>query len=993
MTKCLKLLTRNKKEIEEIFAITPTLRGKYFDQTHSSMDLIQRATQRKVSESIFITEFAAEKDTIGPRIYIILGEPGSGKSEFCEKLSRSLDERLFHVVHIRSDELNPYIMYSRLIENAIKTLPEESIEDLEITSFQEKRANVEKRFQGEEREAYARSIAWRSLGDSYSKGTLDRPKNKTIEREFVEDIAGRLLEKITAWMLQPTPEKLEDQKQEFADPDYVKEKLRELNWEGRESSREISRTINDAILRGLLRETEVSPEIVGSLVRQLADNLNQKAGKRLVLVIDDLSAVQIVSKYVFNLVERFEGNFDAILGFTPGVLTEIEEKYGIGREDRTSSVSDRIGDRIYTTTKDNIPVMFLDKPGNCVRLAAKYLKLLKDKPNFDKKCLEFTSLELFPFNHHFIKRIFEALELGKKTQRHLLIAIKKLVEGSISDLRAPCFHIDKISGMLSPDSGLPIDGSERSLYPDLAVLAEWYGEKHDGKLFLEVKALQAFDFKLSSVPPKLVSEDKKWVMFHLYSAFAPGLQELLQKEKVERKIDAKQITSELASINVTLSKWGKGEKLSPAQVENNITYLKKGYEKLLKHIDFRTRPLTVLGKIHNEKYFMKRRGAVPLVVENLDSGETIGVTIERILDNAGVAHKIAQIGYLDSIGHLDTSSIEEIFTTLGVGYFEEQIDAFNKDIKSQLNEELRDATIEDMVLAMARLLFVFANPKYIGESNCQTEFLNFLKEQTKSELKWIPEDLEELKSSIGHTEEEKGIFGFSKQICDLCREAFMLRESVLDFGKFSSSWDKISERDLLDLFKYGYRPEREIVVSDGKAELPFVTIFDRFSLLTKSLYSRKFRKAKEALIDEKKSEVELFQGIIDEITDEQEVVELVERLHFLGEVIPEASMKALIKEAYDMVRDDEKKLGHTEARKFSEKIVSLDTGETFQFFDFLYTIHRLKSNTFYQVVQRLRKITEKEVPRAKTISQTYASYISKEFHRLLETGGIETRGD
>lgn len=388
----------------------------FFRKTHFPQTLNRYYKNRlieKVSEDSLLEELE-EEHSFGNRVYIIYGSTGSGKSELLcwVKDKWKIKQINRPIIRISRSELNPQILIKKCYESLGMDLKDLIIDENRWDLLLNKPISI------------INQLVWSSLNNIFDTD---------------EDIVP------VAMLLRPVIEKNILEFTNQIKTGTIKKPLEIISFEEFKSLLEtttISITVNYQKVRQSLLTTLDEYLFQGVEIKTIFKNLSEKISLkniRPVLLIDDL--VQSMNLYANDILDFFitleEGNWDVVIGLTPGVLEGSEyERELKNRINNLDTIDDRVK-KLWLSDESGHTFYSLNKK-QATEYIFQYLKAIKEVNGFHcsfdcsnyKSCsilLENSNMIYLPFNEHLINRIFEALPEGKGALRYLIIHMKEFL--------------------------------------------------------------------------------------------------------------------------------------------------------------------------------------------------------------------------------------------------------------------------------------------------------------------------------------------------------------------------------------------------------------------------------------------------------------------------------------------------------------------------------------------------------------------------------------
>lgn len=398
---------------DERYALSPD----YFRATHFPQTLhrVTGSSLQKWTEAELLDDLTSPT-TRTNRVYAVLGSTGSGKSELLCWIKDQWQQLPVDrpVIRISRTELNP----QKLVQKCYQTLGY----DLDVP-FDESRWDL----LFTKPITIVNQMVWSALSDLYEQDAEIVPLAMLI-RPIVETNLSEFAKQLASGKVVNSPELLS----------YAQ-------FSSLQQSTSLHFTVEYPTLRQVLIQKFdhflFHGQDMVTWMRKLSERLLETKVRPL-LLIDDL--VQSVNLYASELVDAFmtleEGNWDVVLGLTPGALQDSEKGRGLVHrfftldtiDDRVTKLwlSDEAGQSFYTLQKEQ-----------AVPYLRTYLMELKTLQGFScsHHCPHSTAcaalhgaatqeeLALAPLNKAFLHRLYEGIPAGKGKLRYLIQNLKEVI--------------------------------------------------------------------------------------------------------------------------------------------------------------------------------------------------------------------------------------------------------------------------------------------------------------------------------------------------------------------------------------------------------------------------------------------------------------------------------------------------------------------------------------------------------------------------------------
>ncbi len=735
------------------------------------------------------------------RLFFVVGETGSGKSELCQWLEYNIQDE--YDGDIDDEFHHEPILIPRQVREPREVL-QRLTEYLDDTELDEAKRLAELPPEG---------VLDRTTGDITI--AFERSKTTTIELlqsdTFKEEVRQNLDEFVKAF---------DDPSQELGFEPISKEKLESLvdNYPGVES--ELATENSDAIDILYDKITEQAKDsikdmlFVGDLketLRQLNERFKQ-SNTRPVLIIEDLTGFTIFQHEILSFFSDLKAsNWDIVIGVTTGMNQKLIQGR---RADLTSeeTINDRIEARVKLTeqTDEGSKTLFLQQEDIHIDLARKYLNAIKNNsdigytPSHDLSENELNDAfgeGLYPFNESFLTRVYENLregELKKQTPRNYL---KFVIEGLLTNKNPPFEHAGLLKKLGSITNTLDPEYQE----PDRDLL-KWYGDlTDDGKKYeIDERIPKVFDVPSEgwapSVDDMLLCEKCGTEMIETSEGtpFCPSCETVcsecqLPMERTgefwicpndpEHKEPVGGLATLFKSRRQELLDW-KAEGVD----FNKTSHLEDGAEKVIRY--FHDDPTSLLTPPRNSQqassiWWDKGSRTVPIHVRNGDEPEYTKVVISRDLPGTLLLDLLR-------IGIYDEQSIDEHIEAGRVDpqllrwWADESVTDLRSTVENNIEKEF-NLTLDNIALFGKYLLNVLGG--YGTEFSVQALMRPLEEDEPNENRISIPREINIDKYTIGnHRETLKGLF----------RARFHLRSNVVNYPKLQRCVSETSPAELVD---------------------------------------------------------------------------------------------------------------------------------------------------------------------------------------------------
>lgn len=473
-----------------------------FEATHVPIDRIKiERTQLDewadkggyITESDFYDAVIDSHLEADNRMFFVVGETGSGKSELCQWLEYNIEDE--YKGEPTDDFRHKPILIPRQVREPREVL-QRLTQYLEDTELDEARRLAELPPEG-------------VLDKTTGEITLAFEKSQTATIELLQ--SGGFKQEIRQ-NLKKFVNSFDDPSQELEFEPISRENLQSLIGSYPGVKQELTTDTHNAIDVLYDKITEQAKDSIKDMlfVGDLKETLRQlnerflEENRRPVLIIEDLTGFTIFQHEILSFFSDLKAaNWDVVIGVTTGMNQKLIKGR---RADLTSAetINDRIEARVALTeqTEEGSKTLFLQQEDIHIDLARKYLTAIKKDADMDfTPPLPFPVSDLddsfgeglYPFNEPFLTRIYENLredDQKKQTPRNYL---KFVIEGLLTNESPPFEHADLLGKLGTIENTISSEYHEA----DRALL-KWYGQRTEDGSKYEVDERIATVFDISS---------------------------------------------------------------------------------------------------------------------------------------------------------------------------------------------------------------------------------------------------------------------------------------------------------------------------------------------------------------------------------------------------------------------------------------------------------------------------------------------------------------
>ncbi|MDG6998754.1 MAG: hypothetical protein JRN15_06540 [Nitrososphaerota archaeon] len=460
-----------KAEVESYFTTESREKDKQrFERTHVKIDKVKVEISKSLPESKkFVSEeevkdlILASRPSDSNRIFLLVGETGSGKSELCQWLDYNISDGIHVPIHIsRSD--TKLIQIAEILNRHLPegTTREEDYGDLagvDVNDLAELLvAAVKVRLKGM-RDKHDAEVLRAMVSDDYFK--------KKLARE--------------AYLYQQSLATTGKERQFQV---FQKDSFERMPKAGDLANKSdayhfVSRSIN-AELKQYLKVGDF-----GGKLKRISERY-AKSDKRPVLLLEDVTSFSFLAEEILDyLFDIAGGHFDALLGWTTGFEREHSD-FLFKADNPLTYIGERVQARFRMTDDEN-STFFL---GNRYQeMAGRYLSAIKcGKCDI---CLSERN-GLYPFNEASLERIYENMQENGASKRTPRIMLEFVMKKALLSDDPPWTSLSQ-NVYLKPLPSLvePQFRTDKTLDE----VVKWYGETTPDSLIVKNGFLSEFDLE------------------------------------------------------------------------------------------------------------------------------------------------------------------------------------------------------------------------------------------------------------------------------------------------------------------------------------------------------------------------------------------------------------------------------------------------------------------------------------------------------------------
>lgn len=529
---------------------------KLFFDTHYPIKLLDERTRQIIEENELHKKILDATGVRGTRIFLIKGNPGTGKSEFCWyfKLKAEEEKVKRRIIHIPKSEVEPGKVARILLEAC-------EGKDFDQTSYQENWKILK-----ENLDAVAKKIFYQLIIEKYGSPS---EKEFAVKLKKAESV---LLDYILRWL------KYQIHMAEFTARPLAEHLAESFERVGIEKSLE-EIGINDFDIEYF--EYEFHRKVIEFLnlpsIEVLLKNISEKfKHERPIIIIEDLVGIGAARTIILNtLSDLARMDIDLVAGVIPAMeesvtrslMRGVEEIDQASRELETETFVER--SYAYSLTSETGDSTFLNSRESVIAFIKPYLRHVRkfkcEKCELNKICKSLFD-ELFPFNGEFIWRIFNMLgakKVPRRDPRALLQEVRSILEESAN-------RGAKVWDVATSKFGKPFTfHQDIEKFQDFVNFVSWYGlrEQRD-QILVPKKLIEFFEIKC---PENVLVKNDNFVIPFIYAGSST---ESLKTEKSAKKMDIEELSPKRIEAREFTKRWLDGEKNVPLfALRRGLAYL------------------------------------------------------------------------------------------------------------------------------------------------------------------------------------------------------------------------------------------------------------------------------------------------------------------------------------------------------------------------------------------------------------------------------------
>lgn len=582
------------------------------------------------------------------RLFFVVGEAGSGKSELCQWLEYTADERRSLPIHIPRSMTTAAHVVALLRQKLDSAAPARALQHVPLST-------------------QADYVTLSAVVLLYGQGIpaltpVDSWAQLIGGHEMRQFVAGHLA-LLARGEFAPLP---------FADPSLLEPLCHRYALPV--SSADL------ALITGELRRLfarALEQALWSGDVRSLLADISERAvrqGRRPLLLLEDMTAFQVLGDRLLDyLLDLTSGHFDAVIGVTTGFeRTQLASATLAGD---LTHIHHRLRAR-FVLTDDHGRSYGLED--DLIELARAYLAAVRTAEPSDHAVPDVFGDGLYPFTETALRRAFACLhEEGNPRQTPRLFLEHILAAALLSDAPPP-LAFDRSPYLVPPPTLFRIDEAPD---PRLQSLLRWYGEFGDDAVTLDARIARRFGI----APPAAQPANPVIRVSRAYMA---------QPLDSDVRADWQQ---ELRELQAWLSDGG----LYPGRET-----LKRGIERVLLHLG----DPRALGSSDSSSlagahiYYARGDERLPIYLGRESGDQPSTPTYVKVQ----VSGTSAERGILEALAYLALSGAEMSQVchnvALTLDWAQRHWDAYNNEVRTLLFNRMNGVTVEQLIWTAWRLL-------------------------------------------------------------------------------------------------------------------------------------------------------------------------------------------------------------------------------------------------------------------------------------------------
>jgi hypothetical protein len=823
-----------------------------FKKTHIPIDKIKAEILQPVDLQDDMVDQGTFRDAVldskiddDNRIFIIRGEVGSGKSHLCQWLDYEIngygDESGYDDTHVAIHISRGHTKLEEILQELHKHIDKEYDKVSEITDLNPEKV-ADFIIQG--------LNAFHSGKDSLSGFELEKFTEPHDEKTDLRDI---LIKNIQQYQRSVKSEEKEQRLQLLSEDDFGRICLMSFDdaQYGREYYSEIRQAINNLLIKNIG---------IGDFKKELKKISEQykEEGKRPVLICEDLVAFNVLKDdLIDHIFDLSASNYDIVLGWTVGWEKENVDDFFSTSEDSLTYMKQRTQGYL-SMTDENGQAYFLRDESAPVALVRQYLEAIKQESEVNVDVDEEAFDGIYPFNIPFIQYVYENLVQDGNKQQTPRVLLVQVISNCLKSDRPPYQSIKTNSYVKSRPSLVRIEKYSEECQD----LSKWYGRKHSDNIWLNEELFDSFGVDSSSVDVDdsiaylEIDQLSTGVQVELIEA-EPGVSdppkppsttdEHTPGDTKSEEDDEESETEEKVSDEKGDEDTGEDEKevksIDPEDLQEFQSWLKSGSEYPSDGI-FREGIRNTINRFHDptrlgnenattdgtQAIYYSSGNDLPLQIQGIDESRRKGISIPHDLEHREVYGEMLYHGYYDTYD--DDANFD-----LLRGWSENKVAEFRLEMREDIEEVLpEEMSIEEFLVLGNFILLNIAR----GETEV-SDRLVFEEYRMRDTSPLSRNSVPPVNLPVGFEEAGKEIGGISKDIQELAKGFFLLKDNVVDRERLERAVDSVkSNRDeylysMADIEPNNLRAGYRVGTTRTNASVELKSILRKFSEYSEEL--------------------------------------------------------------------------------------------------------------------------------------------------------------
>ncbi|GAB4199192.1 MAG: hypothetical protein OHK0022_19230 [Roseiflexaceae bacterium] len=669
------------------------------------------------------------------RLFFVVGEPGSGKSELCQWLEYTADQTHHIPVHIpRSMTSAAHV--TALLRRSLATVDETALRHAPVA-------------------AQAAHTALSATVLLYEQGVPELAPVDHWADLLASDVLRGLLQAylLAAGTVQAGPLLTDTQIQTLCQASGLTVEPQHFSATARALRRLLERALEQTLWLGDMRD------LLARLARRAV-----AAGRRPLLLLEDITAFQLLGDRLLDyLLDLSNGHFDAVIGITTGY--ERTQIAGASLAHDLTHIHHRLRAR-FVLTDEQGRAYGLEE--DLVEFVRGYLRAVRPDCHacpLHSECTAAFGLDLYPFTETALLRALRNLQEEGNPRQTPRLFLEHVLGAALLSKESPPITLDRSAFLLRPPD---LFRSDDIPDPNLQSLLRWYGEVGDEVVTLDIRIAARWGV---AVPPERCADG------------------MLQVERayVARPQVGKVTVSDWQQDLRDLQRWLGTGGLYPSRET-----LKRGVEQVVLALGD-PRALgsrDSLAQTRAEVVYARGDERLPIALDR-GSGDLLGGDATVKLQIVGLPEErsiLEELAYLALSGD-DLAQIAHNLA-LTLDWAQRHWDTYHSAVQQLLTDRLGGVTVEQLILIGWRLVCALVGDPWSDRPHtraCGPDTAPYAQLSP-----WTP-DRHSACYSTG-----EALVGQHETLRRLFIGIFMLRDTVIDLERFQTTLRTVNTPDLLN---------------------------------------------------------------------------------------------------------------------------------------------------------------------------------------------------